>query len=408
MTPRLPRHSGLGGLLCALLLCAVAGPAWADVPTVGLVVLPAQGDDLSSGRPVARRLLRGLSGDKDATVVDLLGLVEQLSRPSRPDYLETLQAGLEQLSGGRYAQARRSLSGVWSSMNNALASVPLEELAFVQLHLAAAELGAGRRKAAHRTLAALSTWRRGRLPALSGQAPTDWEDLLAQAVSPDMGDGTLEVTSEPEGAAALLDGKPLGATPVTATNLPSGVHFLEVTLPGYQPSVTAVSVRARRRAVSVRLLPDPAAQGTVARLLTMRDSLGATSLRGVTGLGQQLGLDRVMLVTQRQGPDGLRLAAYLHDTASGRLLGQARVVTSASPDATQIQPLALWRPGALTAPPTGDGPPHSDAASEPRPWYKRWYVWVLAGAVVAAAVAVPVALTTRDDGTPNEQFVIHW
>lgn len=397
-------------LLNVLLLLAAASPAWAEAPSVGLVVLPVQGGELSSGRPVARRLMRGLAGDQGANLVDLLGVVEQLSRPARPDYLESLQAGLEQLTGGNYNQARRSLSRVWALMNGSLASVPLEELAFVQLHMAAAELGSGRRSAARRILTALATWRQGRLPALSGQAPTDWEDLLAGAISPGAGQATLEVMSAPEGAAASLDGKPLGRTPVVATNLPPGTHYLEVSLPGYRPSVTAVTVRSRRRALSVRLDEDPTARAAVDRLFALRHRLGETRLAGVGGVGRQLGLDKVLLVTWTPGGDGLRLHGYLYDTATERLKSSARIVASASPDPAALQPLALWRSGASVASPPGDDPNQPGRASVDgaRPWFKRWYVWVLAGAVLAAAVAVPVALTTRDDGTPDEQFVIRW
>ena len=395
-------------LLWALLLLGAVRPSWAAAPSVGVAVLPARGGNISSGRPVARRLLRGLARDQGAGLVDLLGVVEQLSRPARPDYLESLQSGLEQLAGGSYTQARRSLSHVWALMNGSLASVPLEELAFVQLHLAAAELGSGRRSAARRILTALATWRQERLPALSGQAPTEWEELRAACTNPGAGQGTLEVMSAPEGAAVSLDGKPLGRTPVVATNLPPGTHYLEVSLPGYRPSVTAVIVRPRRRAISVRLSEDPAARATLARLFSLRDRLGATPLVGVGRLGRQLGLDKVLLVTMTPGGDGLALHGYLHDAATERLEGSARVTTSASPEPATLQPLALWRPGAAITPPTGDDMSRQSSMDDSRPWYRRWYVWVLAGAVVAAAVAVPVALTTRDDGVPDEQFVIRW
>jgi len=400
--PRLPEAL----LLCALLLCA-APPARADTGSVGVVVLPEHGDDLGAGRAMTRRLLRALAGDQAVSLVDLLGEVEQLSRPPRPDYIQELQAGLEQLAQGSYGSARRTLARVLSRMTRALASVPLEELAFVQLHLAAAELGAGRRGSAQRTMSALKGWRRGRLPQLSGQAPTDWEDLLANTLAPAGRDGTIEVRSEPEGALASLDGQPLGPTPATATNLPPGTHYLQVTLPGYQPSVMAVRVSARRRSVSLRLSEDPAAQGTVSRLLSLRAGLGSPRLSGVDSLGQQLGLDRVLMVTLSHAAAGVVLRSHLYNAATEKLEGSKQVLLTGAGDASQLQPLALWRPAAAVPAPTPVAvmPAEVDLF---KPWYKRWYVWVLVGAVAAAAVAIPVSLTSQEETTADKQFVIRW
>lgn len=403
-TPR-PFHPEALLLGLAALLLGAPSPARADVESIGVVVLPARGDDLGTGRAVARRLLRGLAGDVGTSLVDLLETVEQLSRPPRPDYIQELQAGLEQLSSGSYGQARRSLARVLSRMTGDLASVPLEELAFVQLHLAAAELGAGHRGAARRTMAALAAWRRDRLPALSGQIPTDWEEVVAGTTAPEGGESTLEVRSEPEGALATLDGRPLGPTPATAANLPPGTHYLQVTMPGYRPSALAVKVRASHRSVSVRLTEDPSARATVSRILSLRRGLGEPMLHGVDSLGQQLGLDRVLLVIQAPAAGGVQLRGYLYDV-TGRLEGKTQVLLTGAADASQLQPLALWRPG-VVAPPTPVAVEQADP-DQARPWYKRWYVWVLVGAVAAAAVAIPVSLTSQGDNTPDEQFVVRW
>jgi hypothetical protein len=62
-----------------------------------------------------------------------------------------------------------------------------------------------------------------------------------------------------------------------------------------------------------------------------------------------------------------------------------------------VRPLALWGPAT-----TPDRP-----RPGPRPWYRRWWVWTLAGAAVATAVALPLGLTQRHDAT-GERFRVQW
>ncbi len=397
------------GLLFLLLFLGLASPAAADEPTIGLAVLPARGGDLAAGRSLASRVMRQFSDDTTATLVDVMPLVQQMSRPPRPDYLQQLQQSIDQLSRGDYGSARRGLTRVMGRMRGALAAVRLEELAFVQLHLAAAELGSGRRRSARRTLAELAIWRRGQLPALSGPAPTDWEDLLAETPRPEGGVGSLEVVSSPEGAWASLDGRPLGATPVMATNLPEGTHYLEVSLPGYKPTVTAVPVKVRRRSVSVQLVQDPEAAATVNDLLAMRPNLGKTRLWGLGRLGHQLGLDKILLVTVLPTGQGLRLRGFLYDMKSERLAASSEVKTPASPMPGQLQPLRLWSGGVVSMPANRDDSFTPVAPQGPsRPWYKRWYVWVVVGSAVAAAVILPATLAPRAESSPKEQYVLSW
>jgi hypothetical protein len=53
-------------------------------------------------------------------------------------------------------------------------------------------------------------------------------------VPPNARTGTLSVTSSPAGADVYLDGVQKGTTPVTITGVPTGLHLIRVTLPGYE------------------------------------------------------------------------------------------------------------------------------------------------------------------------------
>ena len=408
------RAAALSAALGAAVALVAPATVAAEAPTVGLAVVPARGGDLVAGRGVTSKFMRRFAGDSGASLVDVMALLQQMSRPPRPDYLQDMQRGLDQQSSGEFGAARRTLSRVMSVMRRSLAAVRLDELAFVQLHLAAAELGAGRRRAAARLMNDLATWRRGqRLPALSGQAPTDWDDLLAAAqVEPEGGDGVLEVVSSPEGAFASLDGRPLGATPVLATSLPLGTHYLEVALPGYKPAVVAVSVRSRRRSVSVRLRRDEQAADTVDLLLGARSSLGKPRLPGLGRLERQLGVDQLLVITVLPSGQGLRLRGFLYELSRQRLLASAEVRSAAALLPRQLTPLRLWGGGPIMAV-TRDRPREDSFTAQvpegpPTPWYKRWYLWTVVGAAVVAAVVLPVTLSPKDDSTPPERYMIRW
>ena len=56
--------------------------------------------------------------------------------------------------------------------------------------------------------------------------------------------GSLTVDSRPKGAQVTIDGRAIGATPLTAPGLAPGVHSVRVELAGHKPVTTTVSVKA--------------------------------------------------------------------------------------------------------------------------------------------------------------------
>ena len=55
--------------------------------------------------------------------------------------------------------------------------------------------------------------------------------------------GSLVVTSQPQGARVLVRGRDMGATPLSNVKLPPGHYPVQVVLPGYAPSVTYAEVK---------------------------------------------------------------------------------------------------------------------------------------------------------------------
>jgi serine/threonine protein kinase len=56
------------------------------------------------------------------------------------------------------------------------------------------------------------------------------------------GSGSVSVTSKPEGATVLWNGKELGRTPLSSYTLPKGKHILELSFPGYQTRSMEVEI----------------------------------------------------------------------------------------------------------------------------------------------------------------------
>lgn len=54
--------------------------------------------------------------------------------------------------------------------------------------------------------------------------------------------GSLQISSEPAGANVLMNGSPVGITPVTLPDLPAGLVQIKLTLPGYQDFNAETSV----------------------------------------------------------------------------------------------------------------------------------------------------------------------
>ena len=86
-----------------------------------------------------------------------------------------------------------------------------------------------------------------RAPAAPTPAPPE-RPTRARTVPPAApaasGPGSIQVLSRPSGAQVILDGQPVGRTPLAIPDLPAGPHSVRLELPGYQRWATTVDVKA--------------------------------------------------------------------------------------------------------------------------------------------------------------------
>ena len=378
-----------------------AGQARAgERPAVAVVVLPGAQGDLAVAREVRRQLLRAFVDDPVVELRDPLaqaGVAEEGTDGAAHEQL--LERGKQRMAARRYHAAVGDLEKAVALIRANLDAVPKAALAEALLYLAAAQHGAGRKAAALAVLKDLLAWR-PQVPLAVPDAPEGWDEVQEQAREwlTSAGVGSLMITSVPPRAEAFIDGRRLGPTPVLAANLVTGTHFASVRMEGHQRVVVSVEVQAgKERTVSISLRPLREHAAVAALIGRLQGAAGGPRLAEAEALRRQTGADRLLLVVAAGEAPKVEIKAWLYDLEANRLLSRVAVRAGFPPRAEELRALALWGPAAPT-----DRPRPGT-----RPWYRRWWVWTLAGAAVVTAVALPLGLSQRHEG-PGEHFRVQW
>jgi len=194
-----------------------------------------------------------------------------------------------------------------------------------------------------------------------------------------------------DGAKVTVDGKAWGSAPIQRRALRAGAHRIRITRPGFAPYSRRVVVRSGDRARVAATLK------AVSGVLTVHSTPAGAD---VSLDGEVIGVTPVDQKKVKPGSFELRLHApgFMDDVSRVALtLGQDTVVDrklepvptphTDRPVQVSLAPTVAPEPGPL---PTE----HYTEVEEPTAWYKHWYVWAGAGAVVAAA-AVGIAASSR-------------
>jgi|GEM_PF-2680183 len=181
--------------------------------------------------------------------------------------------------------------------------------------------------------------------------------------------GTLDLKTDPEGAAVLIDGKQVGKTPYVG-EVGIGTHKLGIQLPDYQPIEQSVTISYQQKTtLSLRLTPNPG------RLLVTSTPSGATvSIDGV--------------IKGKTPLSGIELAVGQHKVAAS-LEGyqtEEKEITVTANAALNVD-FSLQRAAPPPPQTVAQSPPPQTAAKATKPFYKKWWVWAIAGAVIAGGAA---------------------
>lgn len=423
-----PRALAAGGLL--------PRPASTPGPTdaaIALLVVPAP--DVAPGTAAALRdeVARRLAGRGTPVAAG------REPAPPDPAMLDTLRgalaAGLAAYESLDPTTARERLEAVTAALEadgRLVEAAP--DLLDAAVYLGLAALGLGDRHAADLAfqrairLDPARPLRPGRFSPAVEEAHALARIRLA-AVRPSL----LRVAAVPEEVDLYVDGVYRGSTPLAVEPLAPGQHLLFAQAPG----VGAVTrqVRATEFGPDILELAVPAGAAatslvTVAGSLVSAEPQAPLAPAAARALAAVLGATRLFLVWLEGAMEGFHAAAGVVDLDTGAWLargpigeaGEAAALGGLVADWLDAPPrvdrAALagpslssdWRqPASRTAAGAGDevqGPvgvdpaltlpaPASTPGERDRPgsvpWYRRWYVWVLLGAGVAAGVAAATA-----------------
>ncbi|MBP8811405.1 MAG: hypothetical protein KBG48_22010 [Kofleriaceae bacterium] len=184
----------------------------------------------------------------------------------------------------------------------------------------------------------------------------------------------IEGRDLPADAEVAIDGGPPAAF-TDRLELALGLHLVTVTAPERRPFATLVDIRpGRDNLLNVELDPP----GEVARAREVRDDVlaagdGDERMRRLRRLGKLTEARRFLVIDDGRPP---RVRMYE--------VGRDRV-SAPTPLTEAVRPNVLT--GLLDGGPRPGTPP---------PWYKRWYVWAAAGAVVTGSAIGIYAYSQRE------------
>lgn len=389
----------MGTVLLAL-LALVAGEAEARRARVILFLLPAPGYSPQLVARVSNALLKALSADPRLDVKDSDKLLVEFSGEIPTERINQAKSaydeGVEKLRGGKPAEAIPSLEQAVTAYEEVLAFVKKDLLARAWLALGAAQASAGQQRKAYSTFVDLLTWR----PLLAyDTALLDPAHLplfeKARAAVKKQKRGSVELTTDPPGARAYVDGRFMGVTPTVVYGLRIGDHYASYKHAGFIKAAHKITVSGtEQKRYSLRLVRSE-------KFLLLSQSIEAA--KRVLGqpiappemlsLQSFLYIDQVIFATMgHAGPGRITIQAFLYDLRSKLRLN----VVSHTFDIRSLQETAtlardlyfnVRTDGALEAPP--EAPPPK--APRRRRFYATWWFWSAIAAGVAA-IAIPAAL----------------
>ncbi|CAM3355443.1 PEGA domain-containing protein [Corallococcus sp. ZKHCc1 1396] len=217
--------------------------------------------------------------------------------------------------------------------------------------------------------------------------------------------GSLVVTSQPQGARVLVRGRDVGATPLTGLKLAPGRYPVQVVLPGYAPSVTYSEVKAAAHTeVKAKLASAPglAALRDVATKAGTQQAFSADGVPPEVGaIGERLNARYVVLAATFQDKKGrLHGEVQAWDLRTKNRLRGVEVDFSKrdgkySADAAADQVHTFLTGAAL---PKGGTQERESLVSGDSVLRKPWFWAAAAGVAAVTAGVVYVATTDRAPG----------
>jgi hypothetical protein len=381
-----------------LVLCSTTGAAQVKKARVAVFLLPAPGYTPQVVARVSNALQTALSTDPRLEVKDSDKLLVEFSGEIPNERINqaktTYKDGIEKLRGGKPAEAVPLLEQSVAAYEEVLGFVRKDLLARSWLALGAAQASSPRHaRKAYGTFVELLTWR----PLLAYDTTLfDAAHLplfeKARAAVKKLKRGSIELTTDPPGARAYVDGRFMGITPTVVFGLRVGTHYATYKAAGFIKAAQKVIVSGneeRRYALPLARSKD---------FLLLQQSIdGAKRVLGQPTANAQMAqlktflyLDQVIFATMgHASPGRISVQAFLYDLRSKVRLNfvtqtlDLRALQDMSTLARNLY-LNIRTDGTLEAPPDAPPPP----PPKRRRFYATWWFW---SAIVVGGTAIGLA-----------------
>jgi PEGA domain-containing protein len=237
---------------------------------------------------------------------------------------------------------------------------------------------------------------------------SNWERSALQAAKKrvaDMNLASVHVAAAPEGSEVFLNGIHQGIAPITLKNLPAGLHVVEVKTVHHAAFLQQVNLNAGdAMTINARLQRTDLAGGEVAaETVTIRPSLYRTDLeisRLISTLGYHLGVDRIILVSDKRSGGTDSFLYRIGDTGLGSVQREHQVAISSAHPAEGVSGIVGAMNKEVRTDILKDPPKYADQSvgslklheKRRKPFYKKPLFWVLTAAAAGTGGALAAAL----------------
>jgi hypothetical protein len=323
---------------------------------------------------------------------------------------QALKLGEQSLLELNIPSAIQQLGDAVTQLAKVLPYIKKQELADAMAALAVSHYENGDKAAGRRQFVRLLVWRPDYTYDPSKLSPKylgTFEEAQREVLK--LKQGTLQITTDPAGAQAYVDGKSIGLTPCTTEPLPAGEHFVTIKKEGYQKSAVGATVIAKKEtALAVPLSRNEKYLLVEQAIDSIQKTIGTETYDpAIDNFRQTLFIDQAVFVRAKPGAAGaVDVEAWLYDLRTRRKL--THVMGSLAKDKDQAEAKAGQLVTGLYTNVNYAGElelPQEKLPPKPKerpPLYKTWWFWTAAAAVVVGVVAAVIAvIETRGPSCPD-------
>lgn len=332
-----------------------------------------------------------IAKDWDTLLLEFAG---EIPTESINKAIAKMQNGTVMLKDGQPAEAIPILQESIKDLEIVLPFTKKQYLAQAMMALAVAKAQTGATAQAQETFVQLLTWR-PKIKYDTALWDPSFQNLFDKARQQMKARkrGSVEITTNPSGAKAFIDGQFVGTTPTVAYGLKVGQHYATFKMTGYSKSLLKFTVDpAMQQAYHVDLKQSEKFLLLQQSLNNAQKELGSKqATSSMVDLRTFLFIDQVILATiTSSGQNKLDIKAHLYDLRSKQLLNTSSMQLDAA-DMWKLNSLAqmlymnVRYDGSIEAPAEPPPPP----VKKSKPFYAKWWFWT-AVAAGATAVILPI------------------